>query len=120
MAERAVSSPYPYITITVRILGGGPEIETVALLDTGFEGYLLLPSIRLATGIQAFCQRLLQTADGRINRLPLYRAELEIAGLSGVLSCPTFIGGREVLLGRAVLDHFRVTFDHGREVIVEP
>ena len=120
MAERSVSLRVPYITIRVRILGGGPEIETDALVDTGYDGHLILPTIRLPEDVEPFTQRWLQSADGRLSRLPSYRGEIEIVGLSAVLPCPTVIGGSEVLLGRKILDNFRVTFDHGREVVVEP
>jgi len=119
LAERAISLRVPYITIRIRILGGGPEIETDALVDTGYDGHLILPVIRLPDEVEPFTQRWLQSADGHLSRLPIYRGEVEIVGLPAILPCSTVIGGSEVLLGRKILDSFRVTFDHGREIVVE-
>jgi hypothetical protein len=52
--------------------------------------------------------------------LPAYRGQVEISGIGKSIQTLIAIGAPEILLGRHVLDNFRVTFDHGREVVVEP
>ena len=60
-----------------------------------------------------------QLADGSTVDAPVYVGEVEIVGLPAVRAAITMLGD-EYVLGRSVLDHFKVTLDHGRLVTVEP
>ena len=118
MAERAVSTHSPYIPIRVHIQGF--VLETEALVDTGFDGGLLLPPLRLPDVEPSNLTRSFRVGDGRIFPLPAYVGEVEILGVNRRIRTIVALGAPEVLIGRTVTAHFRVTFDHGREVVVEP
>ena len=118
MAESAVSSHSPYIAIRVRIQDF--VLETEAFVDTGFDGGLLLPSLRLPDAAPPNLVRSFTLGDGSVVPLPAYRGQVEIVGIAKSIQTMISIGAPEILLGRHVLNHFRVTFDHGREVVVEP
>jgi hypothetical protein len=59
-------------------------------------------------------------ADGSTSSATMYRGVAEIIGLDASVLVNIMLGTTEVLVGRRFIDHFRVTFDHGREVVVEP
>lgn len=118
MAETAVSAHSPYVTIKVRIQSF--VVETEALVDTGFAGGFLLPPLRIPSVEASDMTRSFVVGDGRLVPLPVYFGEVEVVGLSKPVRTLIGVGAAEILLGRRVLDHFRVTFDHGCEVVFEP
>jgi predicted aspartyl protease len=117
LAEGSVSSHSPYIAVRIRIQDF--ILETEAFVDTGFDGGILLPPLRLLDLAPTNLLRTFTLGDGRAVPLPAYRGQLEVVGIATSIETIIAIGAPEILLGRQVLDHFRVTFDHGREVIVE-
>ena len=118
MAERRplISEHYPYVQ--VRFVVGDTPRTVEAMVDTGFDGALIVPESladQLPTEDEWTPWRL---ADGSVIWTPLYSATLQIG------SFPAFAGtvhvvGDEYLVGRAVIDRFAVTFDHGQRVLVE-
>jgi hypothetical protein len=79
-----------------------------------------MPSIRLPPGTQTAGFTTLRMADGRFVGYPFHEGQLEVVGLDVKLQVAIALGGSEILIGRRIIDRFRVTFDHGREVVVEP
>jgi len=96
------------------------EIETQALIDTGFEGDLALPRLRLPPDMPRSIRRSFRVGDGRVIYLASYPGTVEFVDVARTVPIAISIGTPEILIGRGVLNHFRVTFDHGREVMVEP
>jgi predicted aspartyl protease len=119
--QRLVSSRFPYLSIAIR-LRQSPEsvIRVDAYLDTGFTGGILLPRSFVAAGLSPDGDSTWALANGERETVPYYFARIEVKGLEPGTESECVIGGEEPLLGLAVLDQFRVTFDHGRRVIVEP
>ena len=64
---------------------------------------------------QTECEEL---ADGSVISGAIYFGAVEIVGLAPVPAAVTLVGS-EFILGRGVIDRFRVTFDHGSYVIAE-
>ena len=75
-----VSSEYPYLQVRVTV--GKYRLSYRALLDTGFDGYLVLPE-RLESQLGAPEFRVKTVlADGRESMRPQFRAAVEIVGLN--------------------------------------
>ena len=117
MNQRLISARFPYIPIGIQIRHKIGRFE--ALLDTGFEGALIVPEafaadigdpdqfrrFRLADGSETIADDYLGTA----NLGPLGTFPVTIAAL-----------GDECLIGRGLSDRFTIILDHGRQLIVEP
>lgn len=120
MAQRQpiTSTIYPFLAIRVDIRGH--RGKTLALLDTGFTGHLAIPISFLNADVGLPDGRIdWELADGSTIDAPIYLGTLEIVGLPPVPVAITVLGN-DYVLGRGVIDRFKVTFDHGQRVIVEP
>jgi predicted aspartyl protease len=117
-AQRVVSTTYPYLRIRVSLRG--QEFEALALVDSGFTGDVVIPE-----GLAQFPVGSPDTwvdwevADGAVIPAPLYYGTVEIIGFPPIPAAVTILG-QEHLVGTGVIDHYRVTFDHGQRLIVEP
>ena len=116
--DSITSDRYPYLNLRVQIRGW--RDSAYALIDTGFTGNLVVPEI--------FWTRELGQADSRVNwilgdggtvRAPVYIGDVEIFGTPLISAVGITFLGNEYILGRGVIDRYRVTFDHGERVIVE-
>jgi len=115
--QRVVSTTYPFLSVHVELRAHRGEL--LALLDTGFTGDLTVPAGFPDGGLgspdgYAPCE----LADGSIVHVPYYLGTVEIVGLPPSHALVLLLG-TQYLLGRGMIDRFRVTFDHGRSVIVE-
>jgi predicted aspartyl protease len=122
MTQVSSGTRFPYLQIHVQI--GTPrhieqELNLEALVDTGFDGGVTVPPGSVDAAIVPDIILDLGLADGSRLRAPGYLASVRIGTLQPVLTMLIALGD-EPLLGREVLDNFRVTFDHGREILVEP
>ena len=112
-----MATPYP--SLLVRFVIQGVSRDAVALLDTGFDGYLAIPESLIASLPLPVHRRRVQTAGGQIFRVPVYLRAVELVDHPGPFDALILALGDEYLLGLAALNHFRVTFDHGQRLIVE-
>jgi len=90
-----------------------------ALLDTGFDGHLVLPE---ALGSQlGNPDQLIKTylADGTERETPIYLGDVEMAGLGIVYPVPFILLGDECLMGQGIIRRLKVTFDHGNQIVIE-
>lgn len=115
--HQVVSERFPYLPI--RLLVGGRSAETEALLDTGFDGAVVIPVDFLGPDVSPDSHAPWTLADGSAVLAPVYIAVLRIGDLEPLRVLATALG-REVLLGRTVSDRFGITLEHGRRLIVEP
>jgi predicted aspartyl protease len=112
-----ISTEYPYLR--VRIVIRGQQSEALALVDTGFSGDVVVPVRQGERSLEAPDAWVdWEVADGAVVSAPIYYGTVEILGLSPVQAAVTMLG-EETLLGIGVVDHYRVTFDHGQRLIVE-
>jgi len=56
-------------------------------------------------------------ADGSVVDVPVFLGAVEIVGLTSLPATIVALGD-DYLLGRGILDHFKVVFDHGQRVVI--
>ena len=112
-----ISSRFPYVP--VRVHAQDRHVDVEALLDTGFDGELLLPSSVLAFTSRPFGEFSGRPANrSRVNALA-FRAAVSI-GPVRIERVAVVSLGDVPMIGRRLISRFRVTLDHGERVIVEP
>jgi predicted aspartyl protease len=114
--NQVISTIYPFLQIRVEVRGW--RQETLALIDTGFDGALAVPSSVLNLLGDPDASTDWELADGSTSEAPSYYGGVEIVGFSFIPDLTIVVLDDEYLLGREILDMFEVTFDHGRRVIV--
>ena len=110
------SQRFPYLPIRVDVRG--IVYEGYALLDTGFDGGVILPSRYLPPSHAAEWTDSWALADGSSVIAPAYSGTVEI---NGFRQFDTFITalGDEALIGVHAIRRFTVILDHGQRVVVE-
>lgn len=109
-----VSHRFPFIQITLRV----QREETVeALLDTGFDGHVVVP-LRLVSNGQANGHLRWTLADGSTVLAPYYLGTIQVGSMGPFPAVITALGD-EPLIGREIASHFTITLDHSRRVVVE-
>ena len=111
-----VSSRSPYLRVTIRVLNSSLKVE--ALIDTGFSGEVVLPPKIVMNGQPPKGYSRWTLADGSTTFAPNFLGTLKIGKYKPIGVSITALGD-EPLIGRGITDHFKVTFDQGRKVIVE-
>ena len=115
--RRVLSTHFPFIPLLLELDHHVVRLE--ALVDTGFDGAIVVPA-DLVTDVELPPTYLRwKLADGSQVTSPAYRGTLQIGDMTPLRVTVTVLGD-ETIIGRAVTDRFRVTLDHGRQVIVEP
>ena len=115
MTPRLVSSRFPFLPITLTIRQGTWNFE--ALIDTGFDGDLVLPRATLA-GEQPDSYLRYRLADGSVSTYGTFVGTLALGRL-GQFPATVVELGDEPLIGRGITDRLRLTLDHGHQVIAE-
>lgn len=96
------------------------ELEDEALLDTGFDGEVVLPTSMLGDlGLPESTGHWI-LADGSSAISITFLGEAQISGVGDTMPVTVHVIGSEVMVGRRLIESYRVILDHGREVIVEP
>lgn len=111
-----IGTRYPYLPVRVRV--GEEDRSFEALVDTGLDGDLILP---VETDIEEDPQefRRWAFADGTIVEAPVYFDAVRLGHLDPVPATIALLG-EEFILGRGIVDLYRVTFDRGARIVVEP
>lgn len=111
-----VSSHFPYIPIRITFRNREERVE--ALLDTGFDGDIILPEGFIENGEIADDYNPWRMADGSIIHAAAYRGRAEI-GKKKIGEVLITVLGTKPLIGRNIIANFKITLDHGKRVIVE-
>ena len=121
-----VSSHFPYLPISLHLTRAGQReivADFDALVDTGFDGDIILPENLLGIRRSPDAYLTWTLADGSEVESPAYTGYLLVPGL-GTQPMPmdviVSILGDEPIIGRGVTDRMSVTFDHGQRVIASP
>jgi predicted aspartyl protease len=117
MSQRVVSSRFPYLPVHLDVDGHSEDVE--ALLDTGFDGDVAVPPSMVPGGQPPDYLETWTLADGTQLVIPTFLGSAQIGGLPAFPVTLTALGD-EPLVGRGVGDRFRITLDHGQQVILEP
>ncbi|MBI4492857.1 MAG: hypothetical protein HY690_08710 [Chloroflexi bacterium] len=116
--HRVVSSRFPYLPLHLAL--GDRTADVDALLDTGFDGDVVLPPGLVMDNSQPPDEYLQWTlADGSEVLAPAFLGTARVGELAPFPVLITALGD-EPLVGRGVSDRFLVMLDHGHQVIVEP
>lgn len=121
MSERTViSTRFPYLLITIAIRKREETVE--ALLDTGFDGDIIIPPGLITNGKPPDSYMRWTLADGSTVFAPAYLGKVEVADLgdAGLFAAVISVLGDEAIIGRSLSNRFSITLDHGRRVIVKP
>lgn len=117
----ARSTRFPYLSIHVR-LGNLQypdfEFDVDALVDTGFSGGLTVPRGLIPSRVYSPGQHWCEFADGNRALVPYYLGFLTIGSLQPI-DAVILVLPHEALLGRAVTNHYKLTFFYGRQVVLE-
>jgi predicted aspartyl protease len=120
LAQPTLRIPVPYPSLGIRFRADGVGGETVALVDTGFDGHLAIPEALAVSLPQPTYVRRVRTASGEIVHVPVYVGTVELVDQPGLIDALIVALGDEYLIGLQTTNHFRITFDHGQRLIVEP
>jgi predicted aspartyl protease len=115
--DQVVSYRFPYLPIRLQVRALAVEFE--ALLDTGFDGHVVVPAHTIADIAPAEIETRWTLADGSEVIAPSYRGTAQIGSLPPVRVLISVLGD-EHIIGRALTDRFSIQLDHGRRVIAEP
>jgi clan AA aspartic protease len=113
-----ISRDYPFVDVSITVQSF--RTSSRALIDTGFDGHLILPVSLAGTLGLADSRGQWTLADGTTVFLPEYRGGVEIIGLGFTFMARIVLMGDECLIGQGIIRQLKVTFDHGQQVIVEP
>jgi predicted aspartyl protease len=95
-------------------------ISLEALLDTGFDGDVVLPESAAADLAAPDSFLTWSLADDSQVVVPAYLGIIELVELTATLPVLISVLGDEGIVGRGVSDRYRVTLDHGRQLVLEP
>lgn len=111
-----VSFRFPYIRVNLSFLRR--KLKTEALVDTGFDGGMILPPKMILNGEPPLGYSSWTLASGEQVNAPYFLGKVRIGKFKPVNVLITVLGD-EPLIGRKVTDQFKVIFDHGKRIIVE-
>ena len=113
---RLVSSHFPYLAIQFSV--GLSTRQADALVDTGFDGDLVLPPGSIPGNLAPASHLLWALADDSEVLAPAYLGTVRLGDL-GTYAVVITVLGDEAIIGRSLTNRFRLTFDHGSQIIVE-
>jgi clan AA aspartic protease len=117
VSESLESNHYPYLPLTLLVRDRTVTIE--ALIDTGFDGYLAVPPDVLANGAPPDDYHTWRLADGSEVVTPVYVGRIQLGDIS-TLPVIVIALGDAPIVGRGIIDNWKMTFFWGRSVVVEP
>ncbi len=111
------SRRYPYVLVSLTLEERTQEVD--AVVDTGFDGDLSVPPELVPEGVSPITRQAWRFANESVVEAPVYAGIVQVGDFDPV---PARIAalGTEVILGRGIIDRYRVIFDHGERVVVEP
>ncbi len=112
-----ISSRFPYIPLEIILPRKSGRFE--GLLDTGFEGEVVVPEGFAADAGPADEYRIIRLADGSEVLTEVHFGEVDLDAL-GRFPVRVVALGDECLVGLGLANRFAITLDHGRRLIVEP
>lgn len=111
-----ISSHFPYLSVKVIVRQRVLNLE--ALVDTGFDGEIILPPGLATNGELPFWYVDCKLADESVVKISAFKCSVELANKK-LKDITVLIMGDEPIVGRGVIKNFKVIFDHGRKVIIE-
>lgn len=111
-----ISSHFPYFPVKVTVKQRIFDVE--ALLDTGFDGEIILPSGLATNGELPYWYVDCKLANESVVKIPAFKCSLKLANKK-INEVTALIMGDEPVIGREIIKHFKITLDHGRKISLE-
>ena len=119
LSTTVVTPAYPYVEIEFAV-GAFRSPTFLAYVDTGFDGYLIIPVTQTSLLGPPQFSAPWELGDGSVVQAEEYRGEILVSGLAITIPARITLLGEEYLVGRGVVDQLRIIFDHGQRLLLEP
>jgi clan AA aspartic protease len=127
MSNKLKSSKYPFLPLTIHVRVSNRkniDINTQALIDTGFSGDIVVPVTGELKQYPPDAYATWTMADGSEVLAPIFLGSIRFPQLdedvAEMVGVTITVLGDQALIGLSVLRRFTLTLDHGKQVILEP
>jgi predicted aspartyl protease len=100
------------------------ELDTHALIDTGFSGDIVIPSTEEIKKHEPDAYATWTMADGSEVLASMFLGTIRFPALdedvAEMVGVTVTVLGDQALIGQSILKRFTLTLDHGKQVILEP
>jgi predicted aspartyl protease len=127
MSNKLISAKYPYLPLTIHVRVSNRkhiDINTQALIDTGFSGDIVVPATGELKQSPPDAYATWTMADGSEVMAPIFLGTIRFPQLdedvAEMVGITVTVLGDLALIGQSVLRRFTLTLDHGKQVILEP
>jgi predicted aspartyl protease len=127
MSKKLISSRYPFLPLSIRVRvtpRKGIDLNTQALIDTGFSGDIVVPVTEELKQSLADAYATWTMADGSEVMAPIFLGSIRFPQLdedvAEMVGVTVTVLGDQALIGQSILRRFTLTLDHGKQVILEP
>jgi predicted aspartyl protease len=127
MSRKLTSTKYPFLPVSIHARvnkGKNVELDTHALIDTGFSGDIVIPPTEELKQSTPDAYATWTMADGSEVLAPIFLGSIRFAQLdkevAEMVGVTITVLGDQALIGQSVLKRFTLTLDHGKQVILEP
>jgi clan AA aspartic protease len=97
--------------VKIAVGGSRMQVEVAALIDTGFNGYITLPStIATQLGLELTSVTWVELADGSVIRNSVFSGHTTFGGQSQEVEI-MMTDSDEALIGTALLSNYKLTID---------
>jgi predicted aspartyl protease len=127
MSNKLTSRRYPFLPLSIRVRVTKSkhfELDTHALIDTGFSGDIVVPATGELKEYPPDAYATWTMADGSEVMAPIFLGSIRFPQLdedvAEMVGVTITVLGDLALIGQSVLRRFTLTLDHGKQVILEP
>lgn len=113
--KKIVSSRFPYLPIQITT---NRTISIKALLDTGFDGEVILPAEIVTNGELPNWYVECKLADDSVVEVPAFFCSVKL-GNKRLNDIVLLIMGDEPIIGRELIKHSKITLYYGKKIILE-
>jgi predicted aspartyl protease len=127
MSKKLISRRYPFLRVSIHIGIAHRkhiELDTEALIDTGFSGDIVLPVSEKLKKSPPDAYATWTMADGSEVMAPIFLGTIRFPQLdediAEMVGITITVLGDLALIGQSILRRYTLTLDHGKQVILEP
>ncbi len=127
MSKKLTSSRYPFLPLTIHVRVTNRkhiELDTQALIDTGFSGDIVVPATGELKEYSPDAYATWTMADGSEVMAPIFLGRIRFPELdedvAEMVGVTVTVLGDQALIGQTILRRYTLTLDHGKQVVLEP
>lgn len=119
--QSVTSSRFPYLLIHLHLQQGKVRLETdfEALLDTGFDGDVVIPKEMIGENFKPAGYLSWKLADSSEVLAAAYLGQAKIGSLDSVPVVIIALGD-EPMIGRNFTNRYKIILDRGKKLVIEP